>query len=100
MTEWSSQFFDLFTHSAHFRAGFIWALVMVGLGWLVLTILNWLYAQWLRVRKFFEPTQQPGKMPVVAGSSPAGILLGCLGGILVIVLPIGIVIMVLFWRGS
>ena len=100
MTELSSQFFDLLANNVYFRAGFLWALFLVALGWLLLGMLNWLYARWLLIRQFFEPIKKPGKMPVEAGSSPASILLGCLGGILGIILLVGIVIGALFWVGG
>lgn len=97
MAEFWSQFYDLFSQSTHFRAGFMSALIVVFGGWVVFGLLNWLYARWLRVRQFFEPIQQPVKVPTEKGRSPAGNLIGCLGSLLGLLLFIALVIVALFW---
>lgn len=97
MMEWWSRFFDLLAHNEYFRAGFIWGLVMVGIGWAIWGLLHWLYVQWLKIRQFFEPIKKPGRVPVETGPSPANIMLGCVGRVIVTVVIIATVIVVLLW---
>lgn len=100
MMTWWTQFSDLLINSVHFRAGFLWGLGVALLLWAASVVFRWLYARWLRVRQFFEPIKKPGKMPVEAGSSPASILLGCVGSLLGIVLLVATVVMVLLWTAT
>lgn len=97
MLEGWSQFIDLLTHNAYFRAGFVWGLVVVLIGWGIWSLWYWLYVQWLKVRQFFEPTRRPGRIPVETGPSPASIMLGCLGRIVMTGIVMVGVLLVLWW---
>jgi hypothetical protein len=99
MLEGWSQFLDLLGTNAYFRAGFIWGLVVVAIGWAIWGLCHWLYVQWLKVRQFFEPTRMPGRVPVPVetGPSPATIMLGCVGRIVFTLLVLAAVIGVLLW---
>jgi hypothetical protein len=91
-----SDFLDGITNNEDYRAGFMAGLVAVLVLWLVwwrLLFPSWV--QWLKIRKFFEPTKTPGKMPTEAGPSPAGMMLGFLLRIAVIVLVVAIVVLFL-----
>lgn len=95
--EWWFQFIDLLTHNEYFRAGFIWGLVVVSIGWIIWELLYRLHVQWLKMRQFFEPIKRPGRVPLETGPSPANIMFGCLGRIIVTVIVVATVILLLFW---
>jgi hypothetical protein len=95
--EWWSHFLDLLTHNDYFRAGFIWGLVFVAIGWGLWGLIYRLHVQWLKMRQFFEPTRVPGKVPVATGPSPASVMLGCLGRIVVTLVVLATVIVLLLW---
>jgi hypothetical protein len=87
-------FVDAITNNEDYRAGFSMALLLVGAIWLGWALLFRLYKRWLVMRQFFEPIKKPGKVPTETGPSPAGMLLGCLWpiAIIVVVIAIGYVI--------
>jgi hypothetical protein len=97
--EFWQDFVYLLTNNEVFRSGFIWGVMVVVGGWLFgRWVLFPIYAHWLEMRKFFEPTKQPGKLPTEKGPSPAGMLFGCLWPIalLVVAIALGYV----FWSGG
>jgi hypothetical protein len=95
--EWWSDFAYLLTHNEYFRAGFIWALVFMAIGWLIWGLCYRIYVQWLKMRQFFEPIKKPGRVPVETGPSPANIMLGCLGRILLTIVVLAIVLAIMLW---
>jgi hypothetical protein len=95
--EWWTHFLDLLTQNVYFRAGFLWGLVAVAIGWLIYGMLAWLYVQWLKIRQYFEPVKRPGKTPVETGPSPASITLGCMGRTMVVTVVIATLILVAIW---
>lgn len=89
--EWS-RFLDLLAKNEYFRSGFFSALFFVAIGWAIWWVLHWGYVQWLRVRRFFEPTKMPGPVPAKTGPSPAASLLGCMGSALAVLLLVAVAI--------
>lgn len=97
MGEVWSQLTELFMDSAQFRAGFGWGLIVAVVGWAFVALLNSLQEQWNKIRQFFEPTQQPGRGPMVKGPSPARMMLGCVGRVVMFLVGVAIVVVVLWW---
>ena len=88
MAEQWFRFVDLLTHNIYFRSGFFSALLAVGICFLIWRVFYGLYVHWLKIRQFFEPIKKPGKAPVETGPSPAGMLFGCMGRLLLILLVV------------
>src|SRR3954452_6901586 len=95
--QWWSQFIDLLANNVYFRSGFLWGLIIVGVVWMVWELFFRLYMQWLKMRQFFEPIKRPGRVPMEAGPSPAGIMLGCLWRVFVTIVMLAIVSGILIW---
>ncbi len=93
-------FLYLLTNNEYFRAGFISGLVFIAVVWSIWGLFFRLHVQWLKMRQFFEPIRKPGRVPTETGPSPASILFGCLGRIVVTVLVLAIVIVALLWLGN
>jgi hypothetical protein len=95
--EWWSHFLDLLTSNVYFRAGFAWGVGVAVALWGVVIFCNNLYARWLKMRQFFEPIKKPGKAPVETGPSPASMMFGCLGQIVLTLVVLATVVAALMW---
>jgi hypothetical protein len=87
----------LIANNEYFRAGFVSGLVLVAIIWISWGLFYRLYAQWLKIRQFFEPIKKPGRVPTETGPSPASILLGCLWRIIFALLFIAILVVLWLW---
>lgn len=59
---------------------------------LVVGSLRAVYAMWLHMRQFFEPTRQPGPMPTTPGPSPFSRVMGFLGAAIGLSVVIGVIV--------
>jgi hypothetical protein len=92
-----SDFVNVITNNEDYRTGFLSGLVLIGVIWLASWLFFRIYTQWLKVRQFFEPIKTPARTPTEAGPSPARMLLGCVGRVIIAVL--GIALLFLLWIG-
>lgn len=83
--EFLDRFLKILSENEDFRMGYVLGFLtpaaFAGI-WYVCFVI---YSVWLRIRKFFEPTKKPGDMPTKPGPSPAGMLMGCLGNVILLV---------------
>jgi hypothetical protein len=95
MMDFIRDFSNLLANDEYFRSGFISGIALLLVFWLLSQVYLMLTKQWLKIRQFFEPIKKPGKVPTETGPSPAGMLLGCIGRIVVTL--VAFVFLFLLW---
>jgi hypothetical protein len=85
LRDFVSEFLSGITNYEDYRAGFFMGLAVAVSLWLLWMGGVSVYNRWLKMRQFFEPIKKPGKIPTETGPSPAGMLLGCLWPVAIIV---------------